>query len=138
MTAADTNPSPITDDAPHLLVVDDDNRIRSLLHRYLGSNGFRVTEAEDAADARRKLSSLTFDLLIVDVMMPGESGFSLVESLRKTLEVPILMLTARSEPDNRIQGLEIGADDYLAKPLRMDSVKQVAEHWATHKQRASG
>ncbi|WP_350335039.1 response regulator transcription factor [Coralliovum pocilloporae] len=112
-----TNPVQLTDDAPHLLVVDDDSRIRSLLHRYLGTNGFRVTEAEDAADARRKLASLSFDLLIVDVMMPGESGFSLVSSLRETLSVPILMLTARAETENRIQGLELGADDYLAKPF---------------------
>lgn len=107
----------LPDDAPHLLVVDDDIRIRTLLHRYLGNNGFRVTEACDAADARRKLSGLSFDLLIIDVMMPGETGFSLVEDLRRTLTVPILMLTARAETENRIQGLELGADDYLAKPF---------------------
>jgi two-component system phosphate regulon response regulator OmpR len=107
----------VKDDAPHLLVVDDDSRIRTLLSRYLGENGFRVTSAADAADARRRLGGLAFDLLIVDVMMPGENGMELTRSLRETMNVPILMLTARSEIENRIQGLEFGADDYLAKPF---------------------
>jgi len=108
---------PVSDDAPHLLVVDDDSRIRALLVRYLGERGFRVTSASDAADARRHLDSLAFDLLIVDVMMPGESGIELTRSLRETMDVPILMLTARSETESRIAGLETGADDYLAKPF---------------------
>jgi two-component system phosphate regulon response regulator OmpR len=107
----------LRDDAPHLLVIDDDKRIRTLLSRYLGENGFRVTMAANAADARRRLSGLAFDLLVVDVMMPGEDGLALTLSLRETMNVPILMLTALSEPDARIRGLEFGADDYLAKPF---------------------
>jgi two-component system phosphate regulon response regulator OmpR len=105
------------DDAPHLLVIDDDRRIRTLLTRFLGSNGFRVTAAESAEEARRQLASLAFDLLVVDVMMPGENGLQFTEALRRTSSVPILMLTARSETPNRISGLEAGADDYLAKPF---------------------
>jgi two-component system phosphate regulon response regulator OmpR len=108
---------PVTDDAPHLLIVDDDSRIRSLLSRYLGEHGFRVTGAANAAEARRRLAGLAFDLLIVDVMMPGEDGMNLTQSLRETMNVPILMLTARSETESRIRGLEFGADDYLAKPF---------------------
>jgi two-component system phosphate regulon response regulator OmpR len=107
----------VRDDAPHLLVVDDDSRIRTLLARYLGEHGFRVTSASDAAEARQRLSGLSFDLLVVDVTMPGESGMDLTRSLRETMSVPILMLTARSEAENRIRGLEYGADDYLAKPF---------------------
>ena len=105
------------DNAAHLLVVDDDNRIRDLLTRYLGSHGFRVTAAADAADARRQIAGMAFDLLIIDVMMPGESGLELTQSLRQSLDVPILMLTARSETQERIEGLESGADDYLPKPF---------------------
>jgi two-component system phosphate regulon response regulator OmpR len=105
------------DDAPHLLVIDDDKRIRTLLSRYLGDHGFRVTIAGNAAEARQRLAGLSFDLLIVDVMMPGEDGLSLVRSLRETLSVPILMLTARAETASRIEGLESGADDYLGKPF---------------------
>jgi len=105
------------DNAAHLLVVDDDNRIRDLLTRFLGSHGFRVTAAADAADARRQIAGMAFDLLIVDVMMPGESGLELTQSLRQNLDVPILMLTARSETQDRIVGLESGADDYLPKPF---------------------
>jgi two-component system phosphate regulon response regulator OmpR len=117
MIAATDKEASLRDDAPHLLVVDDDSRIRTLLARYLGDQGFRVTSAAGAADARRRLGSLAFDLLIVDVMMPGENGVDLTRSLRETMDVPILMLTARSEIDNRIEGLESGADDYLAKPF---------------------
>ncbi len=113
----DSDATPLPDDAAHLLVVDDDSRIRELLSRYLGANGFRVTVAETAADARRKLTSLCFDALVVDVMMPGESGLELTTSLRRHSDVPILILTARSEAEDRIHGLEIGADDYLAKPF---------------------
>ena len=105
------------DDAPHLLVVDDDRRIRALLSRYLLSEGYRVSTAETASEARAKLQGLRFDLLILDVMMPGESGFDFARSLRTSSTVPILMLTARDEKESRIMGLEIGADDYLAKPF---------------------
>jgi two-component system phosphate regulon response regulator OmpR len=108
---------PVTDNAPHLLVIDDDSRIRTLLTRYLGEQGFRVTNAANAEDARRRLAGLAFDLLIVDVMMPGETGLELTKSLRETMNVPILMLTALAEIENRIAGLEFGADDYLAKPF---------------------
>lgn len=105
------------DDAPHLLVVDDDTRIRNLLQQYLSTNGFRITVAGNAAEARNKLRGLDFDLLILDVMMPGENGVDLTRSLRSEKDVPILMLTALSETDQRIGGLEAGADDYLAKPF---------------------
>lgn len=107
----------LDDDAPHLLIVDDDTRIRSLLEQYLGENGFRVTAAGDAAEARRKLAGLDFDLIVLDVMMPGETGVELTKSLREEKDVPILMLTALSETDNRVEGLEAGADDYLPKPF---------------------
>lgn len=117
-TTAERSETAVLDDsAPHLLVIDDDSRIRELLSRYLGDRGFRVTAAGDAAEARRRLDGLQFDLLIVDVMMPGESGLELTKSLRETKDVPILMLTAQSESDARIAGLECGADDYLAKPF---------------------
>ncbi len=105
------------DDAPHLLVVDDDRRIRDLLSRFLLAEGYRVTTAETAAVARAKLGGLSFDLLILDVMMPGENGFELAQAIRGSSAVPILMLTALAETENRIKGLEIGADDYLAKPF---------------------
>lgn len=111
------SPEPLPDDAPHLLVVDDDTRIRTLLKRFLGENGFRVTVAANAADARRKLEGLDFDLIVLDLMMPGESGVDLTVSLRETKDVPILMLTALSETDRRVAGLEAGADDYLPKPF---------------------
>ncbi|ACM37266.1 MULTISPECIES: response regulator [Rhizobium/Agrobacterium group] len=107
----------LTDDAPHLLVVDDDTRIRDLLHRYLTEQGFRVTVAAEAQEARRKLAGLAYDLLIVDVMMPGENGLSLTKSLSGEINAPIILLTARTEADSRIAGLEAGADDYLAKPF---------------------
>jgi two-component system phosphate regulon response regulator OmpR len=107
----------LPDDAPHLLVVDDDRRIRDLLSRFLFAEGYRVTTADNAADARAKLGSLSFDLLILDVMMPGETGFQLAKSLRETSVVPILMLTAKAETESRITGLEIGADDYVPKPF---------------------
>lgn len=107
-----------TDDAAHLLVVDDDTRIRNLLNRYLMDQGFRVTMAADAAEARRKLEGLHFDLLILDVMMPGESGLSLTESLKANRgDIPVILLTARSEADARIAGLEAGAEDYVSKPF---------------------
>ena len=107
----------VSDDAPHLLVVDDDRRIRDLLSRYLRSEGYRVSTAETAAEARAKLDGLCFDLLILDVMMPGETGFELAASIRTSSAVPILMLTARDATESRIKGLEIGADDYVGKPF---------------------
>ncbi|MDT3376384.1 response regulator [Labrys portucalensis] len=107
----------LPDDAPHILLVDDDNRIRTLLSRYLGEHGYRVTTAEHAASARQRIEAITFDLMIVDVMMPGENGFDLTRWIRTGSSVPILMLTARGDPDDRIKGLEIGADDYLPKPF---------------------
>ena len=107
----------ISDDAAHLLVVDDDSRIRALLNRYLTENGFRVTVAADGAEAQRKLTGLDFDLIIMDVMMPGESGIEVTRGLRAIKNVPIIMLTALAESGNRIEGLEAGADDYLSKPF---------------------
>ncbi|MGB7259539.1 MAG: response regulator transcription factor [Pseudolabrys sp.] len=107
----------LADDAPHLLIVDDDRRIRDLLSRFLSGEGYRVTTADTAAEARARLNGLSFDLLILDVMMPGESGFDLAKAIRDSSNVPILMLTARDAAESRIRGLEMGADDYLAKPF---------------------
>ena len=101
----------------HLLIVDDDERIRGLLQKFLIKNGFLVTSARDAAHARRLLSGLEFDLIVLDVMMPGEDGMSLTRDLRAKLSTPILLLTAKGETSDRIAGLEAGADDYLAKPF---------------------
>jgi two-component system phosphate regulon response regulator OmpR len=110
---------------PHLLVVDDDARLRELLRRYLSDNGFRVTVAADAREARANLASFAFDLIVLDVMMPGESGLDLTRELRaqsgnrdgRDRRIPILLLTAMAEPEDRINGLEQGADDFLAKPF---------------------
>ncbi|GIX11281.1 response regulator [Elioraea sp.] len=104
-------------DAPHILVVDDDTRLRELLRRYLVGEGFRVTTAADAAEARQRLAGIAFDLIVLDVMMPGESGLELTEALRRTHDIPIVLLTARGAPEDRIAGFEHGADDYLAKPF---------------------
>ncbi|CRK75072.1 Transcriptional regulatory protein OmpR [Nereida ignava] len=101
----------------HLLIVDDDERIRGLLQKFLMKNGFLVSAARDAAHARRVLAGLEFDLIVLDIMMPGEDGISLTRNLRETLQTPILLLTAKGETDDRIAGLEAGADDYLAKPF---------------------
>lgn len=101
----------------HILIVDDDERIRGLLQKFLSRHGYWVTAARDAAHARRLLGGLEFDLLVLDVMMPGEDGYTLTSSLRETLTTPILLLTAKGESDDRIKGLEAGADDYLAKPF---------------------
>jgi two-component system phosphate regulon response regulator OmpR len=127
----------LPDDAPHVLIVDDDRRIRDLLSRFLASEGYRVTTADSAAHARAKFGGLSFDLLILDVMMPGESGVELARSIRSSAGhngVPILMLTARHEIDHRIEGLQAGADDYLAKPfeprelsLRVSSILRRAQ-----------
>jgi two-component system phosphate regulon response regulator OmpR len=105
------------DTLKHLLVVDDDERLRSLLQRYLTEHDYHVSLAADGAEARAALRNITFDLIIVDVMLPGESGVELTSGLRQTSDVPILMLTARGETADRIAGLEAGADDYLVKPF---------------------
>ncbi|MDP4003947.1 response regulator [Methylobacterium sp. NEAU K] len=107
----------LPDTAPHVLVVDDDRRLRELLARYLTDQGFRVTAAASAAEARARAQSVVFDAMVLDVMMPGENGFDYARSVRETSRVPILMLTARSNPNDRVMGLEIGADDYLPKPF---------------------
>lgn len=108
---------PLPDNAPHILVVDDDQKIRALLGRFLTSNGFRVTEAADAAAARSYMRGLSFDLVLLDVMMPGETGLSLARDLKATRPVPICMLTALAETEDRISGLEAGVDDYVPKPF---------------------
>jgi two-component system phosphate regulon response regulator OmpR len=102
---------------PHLLVVDDDARLRGLLRRYLSDSGFRVTAAADASEARSNLASFAFDLVVLDVMMPGESGLELTRALRAEGRIPVLLLTAMAEPEDRVNGLEQGADDYLSKPF---------------------
>ncbi len=117
MSPARPAPAPPPDDAPHVLVVDDDRRLRDLLARFLMEHGYRVTTATDAGDAEAKMQHFTFDCLVLDVMMPGENGFDFARRLRITSAVPILMLTARAESSDRITGLEIGADDYLPKPF---------------------
>ncbi|CCG41470.1 response regulator [Magnetospirillum molischianum] len=105
-------------DGGHVLVVDDDRRLRELLGKYLTENGYLVVTAADAAEARARMAGLAFDLIVLDVMMPGEDGMSLTRSLRAVGDrVPILLLTARGEVDDRIRGLEAGADDYLSKPF---------------------
>jgi two-component system phosphate regulon response regulator OmpR len=112
--ASETSPG---DDATHVLVVDDDRRLRDLLSSYLAKNGHRVTVAASATEARAFLDGLAFDIIVLDVMMPGENGFDFAADLRGKSQVPILMLTARGEPHDRVRGLEIGVDDYLAKPF---------------------
>ena len=107
----------MTEPQAHLLVVDDDERIRGLLQKFLIRNGFLVSVARDSAHTRRLLAGLEFDMLVLDVMMPGEDGIALTRDLRKTLSVPILLLTAKGETANRIEGFEAGADDYLIKPF---------------------
>ncbi len=111
-------PAPPPDtDAAHILVIDDDRRIRQLLQKFLSENGYRVTGAATAAEARSRMRGLEYDLLVLDVMMPGESGLEFATGLRRTSDVPVLMLTAMSEPGQRIEGLETGVDDYLPKPF---------------------
>ena len=107
----------IINNPAHILIVDDDERIRNLLQKFLLRNGFFASIARDAAHARRLLSSIEFDMIVLDVMMPGEDGLSLTIDLRKTLTTPILLLTAKSESNERIMGFEAGADDYLTKPF---------------------
>ncbi len=107
----------MNDELPHVLVVDDDNRLRDLLGKFLGEHGFMVVTAKDAADARGKMTLFAFDIIVLDLMMPGESGLDFAEDLRARSKIPILMLTAMGESENRIEGLERGADDYLVKPF---------------------
>jgi two-component system, OmpR family, phosphate regulon response regulator OmpR len=102
---------------PHLLVVDDDLRLGELLRRYLSDSGFRVTVAASANEARVQLASFAFDLVVLDVMMPGESGLDLTRALRSEGRIPVMLLTAMAEPEDRVNGLEQGADDYLSKPF---------------------
>ena len=104
-------------DAAHILVVDDDDRLRALLGRYLRDHGYHVSTASSAAEARAALDGMAFDLIVLDVMMPGESGIEFTHGLRRSATVPILLLTAMGEPEDRIAGLESGADDYLTKPF---------------------
>ena len=113
----DAAPSPASGPPPHVLVVDDDERLRGLLKKYLSDNGYAVTTAGDAAEARAQLGAVVPDLIVLDVMMPGESGVELTKSLRARSAVPILLLTAMGAAQDRIAGLESGADDYLAKPF---------------------
>ena len=101
----------------HILVVDDDDRIRELIKQYLEENNFLVTTAIDAFDAKKKLDIIKFDILILDIMMPGKSGLSLTKEIKKINQTPIILLTAKRETLDRIQGLEIGADDYIGKPF---------------------
>ncbi|HEX6958229.1 MAG TPA: response regulator [Ferrovibrio sp.] len=121
--------------APHILVIDDDERIRTLLSRFLAGQGFRVTSAEHAEDAAAKIAAISFDLLVVDVMMPGQNGFEFVSELRRRgNQVPVILLTARGDAEDRIKGFETGADDYLPKPfepreltLRVQAILKRAE-----------
>jgi two-component system phosphate regulon response regulator OmpR len=108
---------PLPDEAPHILVVDDDRRLRDLLGRFLGDNGYRVTTASNAAEADTRLGQLVFDAIVLDVMMPGENGFDFAKRFRISSAIPVLMLTARADSKDRISGLELGVDDYLAKPF---------------------
>lgn len=107
----------VEEDAGHVLIVDDDDRIRTLLKKYLSENGYRTSVAKNAGEARRVMGAVDFDALVVDVMMPGESGFDFTKSVRGASNVPILLLTARGLPEDRIEGFERGADDYLSKPF---------------------
>src|ERR1700735_4225841 len=109
-------PMPPRDDAPHVLVVDDDRRLRVLLSSFLRKHGYRVAVAASAAEARAFLGGLAFEIIVLDVMMPGESGLDLAANLRQRSEIPILMLTARSDAVDRVLGLEAGVDDYMGKP----------------------
>jgi len=108
---------PLPDDAPHVLIVDDDHKIRDLLARYLYGQGFRVTTAADAEAAQSSLRGLDFDIVLLDVMMPGISGIELARQIKSQRDIPICMLTARAEPEQRIEGLEAGVDDYVPKPF---------------------
>jgi two-component system phosphate regulon response regulator OmpR len=106
----------------HILVVDDDDRLRDLLKRYLSREGHDITAAKDAASARRFMQAVSFDLLILDVMMPGEDGLSLLKGVREKADTPVILLTARGQPNERIEGLKLGADDYLPKPFEPEEL----------------
>ena len=129
--AVNSTPTSLPDDAAHVLVVDDDRRLRALLSSYLVKHGHRVTVAPTAAKARVFLDGLAFDIIVLDVMMPGESGFDFAADLRVRSQVPILMLTARGDPEDRVRGLEIGVDDYLAKPFRSHELFDAIERLTT-------
>ena len=101
----------------HILVIDDDQKLRSLLKQFLENNGFRVSDAEDTTQAKKIMESLIFDLLVIDIMMPGQSGLDFLKETRQTNLIPALMLTAMSDPEDRLDGLEFGADDYMTKPF---------------------
>ena len=116
MSVAPASPA-LPDDAPHVLVVDDDRRLRHLVASYLGRNGYRVTAVASASEARARLSSLSFEIIVLDVMMPGENGIALTGALREIRNIPVILLTALGEAESRVAGLEAGADDYLAKPF---------------------
>ena len=130
----------LADDASHILLVDDDRRIRTLMTRYLMQRGYRVTTAADCAEARACLRSISFDLIVLDVMMPGENGFEFTASFREESQVPILLLTARADSNDRVRGLEAGADDYLTKPFVLDvllaKIRAVARRAATDSTRS--
>jgi two-component system phosphate regulon response regulator OmpR len=106
----------------HILVVDDDDRLRDLLKRYLAREGHDVTTAKDSAHARRLMQTMSFDLIVLDVMMPGEDGLSLLKGIRQELDTPVILLTARGQPAERIEGLKLGADDYLPKPFEPEEL----------------
>ena len=106
----------------HILVVDDDDRLRDLLKRYLAREGHDVTTAKDSAHARRLMQTMSFDLIVLDVMMPGEDGLSLLKGIRQEIDTPVILLTARGQPAERIEGLKLGADDYLAKPFEPEEL----------------
>jgi two-component system phosphate regulon response regulator OmpR len=106
----------------HILVVDDDDRLRDLLKRYLARDGHDVTTAKDSAHARRLMQTMSFDLIVLDVMMPGEDGLSLLKGIRQEIDTPVILLTARGQPAERIEGLKLGADDYLAKPFEPEEL----------------
>ena len=112
----------MSDHKSHILVVDDDDRLRDLLRRYLSREGHDVTVAKDAPQARRFLQTMTFDLMVLDVMMPGEDGLSLLKGIRERIDTPVIMLTARGQPSERIEGLKLGADDYMPKPFEPEEL----------------
>jgi two-component system phosphate regulon response regulator OmpR len=112
----------MSDTRPHILVVDDDDRLRDLLKRYLLSEGYDLTSARDAASARKLLGSIAFDLIILDVMMPGEDGLSLLSGVRDEISAPVILLTARGDAADRIDGLKRGADDYIGKPFEPEEL----------------
>ena len=122
----------------HILVVDDDDGIRTLVKKYLNENNFLVTTASNAEDASEKIKIVNFDLIILDIMMPGKSGLDFLKQNKKKLQTPIILLTAKGEPDERIEGLEIGADDYLPKPFEPKElilrIKNIIEKTKSHDQ----